>query len=51
MIRPEGIWRCVGCGRLYPEYINGCVEPHGYPRGVRLVVEDPGDDDREGDGR
>jgi hypothetical protein len=25
LIHPEGIYQCNGCGRLYPEYINGCV--------------------------
>ena len=37
-IHPEGIWSCEGCGRTYPEYINGCVNDHGSPRGVRLAV-------------
>ena len=37
-IHPEGIWSCEGCGRTYPEYINGCVNDHGSPRGVRLAI-------------
>ena len=39
--RPEGIWQCNGCGRLYPEYMNGCVEDHGEPRRVVLMTPDP----------
>lgn len=39
-IHPEGIYRCDGCGRTYAEYVNGCVEDHGPPRKVRLVVLD-----------
>jgi hypothetical protein len=30
----EQIWQCNGCGRTYPEYINGCVENHPPPRKV-----------------
>jgi hypothetical protein len=37
----EGIFRCEGCGRIYPEYINGCLDEHDGSRSVRLVVEDP----------
>lgn len=41
----EGIWQCEGCGKTYPEYVNGCVEDHGRPRGVVLVVpEQPNTD-------
>lgn len=39
-IHGDGIFECNGCGRLYGEYINGCVEDHGNPRKVRLVVPD-----------
>lgn len=35
---PEGIYRCNGCGRTYPEYVNGCVNDHPSPRRVELVV-------------
>lgn len=35
---PEGIWQCNGCGRTYPEYVNGCVEDHERPRKVVLVI-------------
>ena len=47
---PEGIYRCEGCGKTYPEYVNGCVfcwddDPSTeenwlrYPhRSVRLIV-------------
>ena len=35
---PEGIYACNGCGRIYNEYINGCLGDHGHPRSVRLVV-------------
>ena len=24
-IHPEGIYQCEGCGKTYPEYINGCI--------------------------
>lgn len=37
-IHPEGIYRCNGCGRTYPEYVNGCVEDHLPPRRVVLVI-------------
>lgn len=36
--RPEGIYQCNGCGRTYPEYVNGCVNDHPRPRKVELVV-------------
>jgi ribosomal protein L37AE/L43A len=36
----EGIWQCEGCGRIYPEYVNGCVEDHEPPRKVVLVIEE-----------
>jgi len=39
-IHGDGIFECNGCGRLYGEYVNGCVEDHGNPRKVRLVVPD-----------
>lgn len=39
-IHPEGIYVCEGCGRTYPEYINGCVEDHGSPRKVVLAAGD-----------
>ena len=35
---PEGIYQCSGCGRTYPEYVNGCVSEHEAPRKVRLIV-------------
>lgn len=40
------IWQCEGCGRTYPEYVNGCVladnDPsHPEQRSVIIVVEDP----------
>ena len=35
---PEGIYQCEGCGRTYPEYVNGCLSDHDRPRSVRLVV-------------
>ena len=38
MNRPEGIYQCSGCGRVYPEYVNGCVEEHSYPRRVVCVI-------------
>lgn len=39
---PEGIYQCEGCGKVYPEYVNGCVEEHERPRRVALVVaEEP----------
>lgn len=44
-IHPEGIYECEGCGRTYPEYINGCVNDHESPRGVRLVVMEDYDDE------
>lgn len=37
-MRPEGIWECNGCGRTYPEYVNGCVQDHSPPRKVVCVV-------------
>ena len=49
---PEGIYACEGCGKTYPEYVNGCIvcwdddlSPEAnrekYPhRGVRLIVLD-----------
>jgi DNA-directed RNA polymerase subunit RPC12/RpoP len=37
-IHPEGIYECNGCGRIYCEYINGCLSEHLPPRSVRLVV-------------
>lgn len=37
---PEGIYQCNGCGRTYLEYVNGCVEDHGEPRKVALVLPD-----------
>jgi hypothetical protein len=39
-IHPEGIYRCSGCGCIYPEYVNGCVHDHPAPRRVELVVLD-----------
>lgn len=38
----EGIWQCENpeCRRTYPEYINGCVEEHASPRGVKLIIEE-----------
>jgi hypothetical protein len=51
-IHGDGIFECNGCGRLYSEYINGCVEEHGNPRKVRLIVPDPpGDSGRTGGDR
>jgi len=35
---PEGIYQCDGCGRTYPEYVNGCVNDHSSPRKVVLVI-------------
>jgi hypothetical protein len=26
---------CKGCGKAYPEYVNGCVVPHSGERSVR----------------
>lgn len=40
-IHPEGVYQCNGCGRTYPEYVNGCVEDHEKPRSVVLVTPDP----------
>jgi hypothetical protein len=37
-MKPEGIWQCDGCGRTFPEYINGCTEDHPAPRKVRLAI-------------
>jgi hypothetical protein len=37
-IHPEGIWVCEGCSAIYGEYVNGCVEDHPAPRGVKLRV-------------
>jgi hypothetical protein len=49
-IHPEGIYACEGCGKTYPEYVNGCIacwdddltpeqNRRKYPRrGVKLVV-------------
>jgi len=37
---PEGIYQCDGCGRTYPEYVNGCVNDHPAPRKVVLVIPD-----------
>ena len=37
----EGIWQCEGCGQIYPEYVNGCVEDHEPPRAVVLRIEEP----------
>lgn len=36
----EGIFQCEGCGRIYPEYLNGCLGEHDGSRRVALVVED-----------
>ena len=36
----EGIYRCEGCGKTHPEYINGCIEDHKAPRRVSLVALD-----------
>ena len=46
-IHPEGIYVCDGCGRTYPEYVNGCVNDHGPPRRVALVVDELPVDRRE----
>jgi len=49
---PEGIYQCQGCGRTYPEYVNGCIScwdddltieenQREYPRrAVVLIVEE-----------
>lgn len=37
---PEGIYQCNGCGRVYPEYVNGCVAHESWPRKVTLVVQE-----------
>lgn len=37
-IHGDGIFQCEGCGRLYPEYMNGCVEDHDYTRKVILII-------------
>lgn len=37
-IHPEGIYACEGCGRVYPEYLNGCLDDHGGSRRVALVA-------------
>jgi hypothetical protein len=38
-IHPEGIYQCEGCGKVYPEYINGCLNWHDdMSRRVALVV-------------
>lgn len=42
----EGIFRCNGCGRLYPEYVNGCLEDHAPPRRVELIIVDHADEVR-----
>ncbi len=43
----EGIWQCNGCGKTYPEYVNGCVEDHGRPRSVQLAVAEPAKPDQD----
>jgi hypothetical protein len=39
-IHGDGVFQCNGCGRLYHEYVNGCVEEHDAPRSVKLTVPD-----------
>ena len=39
---PEGIYQCSGCGRTYPEYVNGCVNTHSHLSSkVVLIVPEP----------
>lgn len=37
----EGPFRCLGCGKQYAEYVNGCLEEHGGERKVAAVPVGP----------
>ena len=39
-IHGDGIFECEGCGKTYPEYVNGCVVDHPRPRKVVLVIRE-----------
>ena len=38
LIHGNGIFRCQGCGHIYPEYVNGCVKHDDGERKVTLVI-------------